>query len=193
MEFSPSNTSQNGLFTYIRQKHGFMNSTLVNIQGSVYDSSFNLFSTIDDTQSNRYVSSDTPNPSLIIEFSAYPILITHYSFHFCSNWYYMKDWNIYKISNEQEQLIAEGSAVSECKNAGNCAKNVYIVNKIDKPTVVNKIKIKQSTTRSDSNNKMEFKSFEIYGKLINLRNNSCKRKKDLACNNLLLLICLVAY
>ena len=170
-----------------------MNSTLVNIQGSVRDSSINLFSTIDDTQSNRYVSSDTPNPSLIIEFSAYPILITHYSFHFCSNLYYMKDWNIYKITKEQEQLIAEGSAVSECKNTGNCAKNVYIVNKIDKPTVVNKIKIKQSTTRSDSDNKMEFKSFEIYGKLINLRNNSCKRKKDFACNNLLLLICLVAY
>ena len=193
MEFSPSNTSQNGLFTYIRQKYGFMNSTLVNIQGSVNDYSINLFSSIDDSQSDRYLSSSTPNPSLIIEFSAYPILITHYSFHFCTNWYYMRDWNIYKISKEREQLIAEGSAVSECVTTGYCAKNVYIVNKIEKPTVVNRIKIKQSTTRSDSINQMEFKSFEIYGKLVNMRYNSCKKKKDFTCNNLLLLVCLVAY
>ena len=165
MEFKPSYTSHNGLFAYIKQKNGFIDSKLINIEGTVGDSSINLFSIVDDTQSNRYLSAGMPNPSFTIEFLSYPIKITHYSFHFDSKWYFMKDWNISRISNGKEYLIAEGSSVSECGTGYNCAKNVYIVNAINKPVVVNKIKIQQTTTRSYGDDFMEFKSFEIYGKL----------------------------
>ena len=166
MIFYPSSTSHRGLFTYIKQKHGYINSSLVTIKGTVRDSGMNIFAAIDDTYNDRYVSSETPNPSLIIEFISFPINITHYSFHFAPSWYYMRDWKISRMYQGKEYLLSEGSARKDCVTDYHCANDVYIVKEIANPVVVDKIKIQQTTKRSNGDDFMEFKSFEVYGRLI---------------------------